>query len=72
MFYRELSNRERELLLMIEPITFRDIVEIVRKEVYSSRYGTRRKLMMLKNGTIDGSNGDNKNNDGDLNIRENS
>lgn len=59
MLNRELNAREKEILLMIRPTTFQDIVDIVRREVENSRYNARRELRLLKN---NGNNGENKNN----------
>lgn len=49
MINRELTNREKEIFLMIKQTTFWDIVEIVRKEIDNSRYSARRELKLLKN-----------------------
>lgn len=49
MLHRELNVREREMLLMIKPTAFRDIVDAVRREVENSRYDARRQLRNLKN-----------------------
>lgn len=50
MFQRELTTREKDILLMIRPTTFQDIVDEVRRYVEHSRYGTRKELRKLKNG----------------------
>jgi len=78
MIHRELSTREKEMLLMIRPTTFQDIVDAVRREVDNNRYNARRELRILKNngtnGNSENNNGNNRNNEGhdtDLDIREN-
>lgn len=53
MINRELTNREREIILMIKQTTFWDIVEIVRKDIDNSRYNARRELKLLKNNEND-------------------
>ncbi len=50
MINRELTEREREILGMIKPTTFRDIVDVVRKDVEQSRYDVKRELRNLRNG----------------------
>lgn len=50
MINRELNEREKEILGMIRPTTFRDIVDIVRKDVEQSRYDAKRELRNLHNG----------------------
>lgn len=54
MINRELSKREREILGMIEYITFQDMVSIVRKDFIQSKYEAKRKLRSLHNGVISG------------------
>lgn len=49
MINRELNIREREMLLMIKPTTFQDIVDAVRREIENNRYNVRRQLRILKN-----------------------
>lgn len=53
MINRELNPRELEILHMIRPTTFRDIVEEVRKEVDQSRHNAKRELRNLNNGNRD-------------------
>lgn len=50
MFHRELSPRETEILHMIRPTTFQDIVDAVRNEVDQSRFNAKRELRDLHNG----------------------
>lgn len=50
MINRELTEREKEILGMIRPTTFQDIVDIVRKDVEQSRYDAKRELRYLHNG----------------------
>lgn len=74
MINRELSTREKEILLMIRPTTFQDIVDEVRREVDNNRYNARRELRILKNNRDNGNNGNNGNNrcsDTDIVVREN-
>jgi len=52
MINRELTEREREILGMIRPTTFRDIVDAVRRDVGHSKYDAKRELRNLRNGTI--------------------
>lgn len=54
MINRELTEREREILGMIRPTTFRDIVNAVRIDVEHSKYEAKRKLRNLRNGTTNG------------------
>ena len=51
MINRELTEREKEILGMIRPTTFQDIVDIVRKDVEQSKYDAKRELRNLRNGT---------------------
>lgn len=53
MIHRELTKREKEILEMIRPTTFQDIVEAIRKEVDNSRYNAKRELRNLHNGIKD-------------------
>lgn len=50
MINRELTEREKEILGMIRPTTFQNIVDIVRKDVEQSRYDAKRELRHLHNG----------------------
>lgn len=50
MINRELTEREKEILGMIRPTTFQDIVDVVRKDVEQSRYDAKRELRNLHNG----------------------
>lgn len=50
MINRELTEREKEILGMIRPTTFQDIVDIVRKDVEQSKYDAKRELRNLRNG----------------------
>lgn len=52
MFHRELSPREAEILHMIRPTTFQDVVDAVRNEVDRSRFNARRELRDLRDGDI--------------------
>ena len=52
MINRELTEREKEILGMIRPTTFQDIVDIVRKDVEQSKYNAKRELRNLRNGVI--------------------
>lgn len=54
MIHRELTQREMEILRMIRPTTFQDIVDIVRRDVDSSRYNAKKELKVLRNGIMDG------------------
>lgn len=66
MISRELNPREAEILRMIRPTTFQDMVEEVRKEVEQSRYNAKRELRDLKNVNGNGEgNGENRNGIGD-------
>lgn len=47
MFCRELSVREKEILDMIRPTSFYDIVDIIRREIDQSRYNAKRELRDL-------------------------
>lgn len=46
---RELTDREKEILRMIKPTTFWDIVNAVRNDVECSKYDARRELRNLRN-----------------------
>jgi len=70
MINRELNNREKEILLMIRPTTFQDVVDAVRREVDNNRYNARRELRILKNNENNGNSGNNGGSDTDLDIRE--
>lgn len=48
MFCRKLSVREKEILAMIRPTSFYDVVEVVRAEIDQSRYNVRRELRELR------------------------
>jgi hypothetical protein len=52
MINRELSEREKELLGMIKPTTFQEIVDIVRKDVQKLKYDAKKKLRYLHNDVI--------------------
>ena len=52
MIDRELTEREKEILEMIRPTTFRDIVEVVRRDVEYSKYDAKRELRDLRNGIM--------------------
>lgn len=52
MINRELTKREKEILGMIRPTTFQDIVDIVRKDAEQSKYDAKRELRNLRNGVI--------------------
>jgi len=54
MINRELSKRERDILGMIEYVTFQDMVSIVRNDFIQSKYEAKRKLRSLHNGVING------------------
>lgn len=47
-YFRQLTNREKELCDMIRPTTFQDIVEEVRRDYDNKRY-IRKHLMDLNN-----------------------
>lgn len=47
---RKLTDREKEILRMIRPTTFWDIVNAVREDVECSKYDARRALRTLRNG----------------------
>lgn len=49
MFHRELKPRETEILHMIRPTTFRDLVDAVRNEIDQSRYIAKKELRNLVN-----------------------
>jgi hypothetical protein len=57
MINRELTEREKEMLGMIIPTTFQDIVDVVRKDVEQSRYDAKRELRSLYNGVARETNG---------------
>ncbi len=50
MINRELTEREKEILGMIRPTTFQDIVDIVRRDIEYSKYDVKRELRNLRNG----------------------
>lgn len=50
MFRRELNVREKKMLLMIRPTTFRDIVNTVRRDIEHGRYNAKKQLREMKNG----------------------
>ncbi len=50
MINRQLNSRQVEILRMIRPTTFEDIVEEVRKDVLQSKYDAKRELRNLRNG----------------------
>lgn len=50
MIKRELTSREKEILGMIRPTTFHDIVYIVRRDVEQSRYNIKKELRNIHNG----------------------
>ena len=50
MIDRELTEREKEILGMIRPTTFQDMVDAVRKDVDRSKYDAKRELRNLHNG----------------------
>ncbi len=54
MINRELTEREKEILGMIRPTTFRDIVDAVRRDVEHSKYDAKRELRNLRNGVTNG------------------
>lgn len=54
MINRELTEREKEILEMIRPTTFRDIVDAVRKDIEQSKYDAKRGLRNLHNGITNG------------------
>ena len=54
MINRELTEREKEILGMIRPTTFQDIVDVVRKDIEQSKYDARRALRNLRNGATNG------------------
>lgn len=54
MINRELTEREREILGMIRPTTFQDIVDIVRRDVEQSKYDAKRELRNLRNDVPNG------------------
>lgn len=54
MINRELTEREKEILGMIRPTTFQDIVDVVRKDVEQSKYDAKRELRNLRNGVTNG------------------
>jgi hypothetical protein len=54
MINRELTEREKEILGMIRPTTFRDIVDAVRRDVEHSKYDAKRELRNLRNGATNG------------------
>lgn len=54
MISRELTEREREILGMIKPTTFQDIVDAVRRDVEQSKYNAKRELRNLHNGVKNG------------------
>jgi hypothetical protein len=54
MINRELTEREKEILEMIRPTTFRDIVDAVRKDIEQSKYDAKRELRNLHNGVTNG------------------
>ncbi len=54
MINRELTKREKEILGMIRPITFQDMVSIVRRDFLQSKYDAKRELRNLHNGVIRG------------------
>lgn len=47
--FRELIEREVEMFLMIRKTSFHDIVDVVRREIYQSRYNARKELKELRN-----------------------
>ena len=52
MIDRELTEREKEILEMIRPTTFHDMVDIVRRDVEISKYDAKRELRNLRNGIV--------------------
>ncbi len=49
MLNRKLKPREIEMLHMIRPTSFQDLVEAVRDEIDKSRYNARKELRDLVN-----------------------
>ena len=54
MINRNLTTREEEILDMIRPTTFQDIVEVVRRDIEYSKYNAKRELRNLHNGISNG------------------
>lgn len=69
MLHRELTRRETEILHMIKPTTFQDIVDEVRRDVEHSRYNAKRELRNLHNGN-NSNNGNNDNSGGTSKISD--
>lgn len=53
MIHRELTIREKEILGMIRPTTFYDIVDTVRRDTENNRYNARKQLRKLRNNGVD-------------------
>ena len=51
MLNRKLTVREEEILDMIRPTTFQDIVDAVRRDIEYSKYNAKKELRNLYNGT---------------------
>lgn len=50
MISRELTEREKEILGMIRPTTFQDVVNVVRRDVEQLKYYAKRELRNIRNG----------------------
>ena len=71
MINRKLTTREEEILDMIRPTTFQDIVEVVRRDIEYSKYNAKRELRNLHNGISNGTVNvvDNKHHDSGYELR---
>lgn len=54
MINRELTKRERDMLEMIRPTTFQDVVDVIRRDIGKSKYDAKRELRNLHNGATNG------------------
>ena len=52
MINGKLNAREEEILNMIRPTTFQDMVDVVRRDIEYSKYNAKRDLRNLHNGAI--------------------